>query len=24
MQKRYQGKWSANMLSDYCWGCAWD
>jgi hypothetical protein len=22
MQKRYQGKWSANMLSDYCWGCA--
>jgi hypothetical protein len=19
MEKRYQGKWSVNMLSDYCW-----
>jgi hypothetical protein len=19
MEKRYQGKWSGNMLSDYCW-----
>jgi hypothetical protein len=19
MEKRYQGKWSINMLSDYCW-----
>jgi hypothetical protein len=22
MEKRYQGKWSVNMLSDYCCGCA--
>jgi hypothetical protein len=19
MEKRYQGKWSVNILSDYCW-----